>query len=275
LSIKSKLIAGAGTLALVASGMAFAAPAANAATQTLVNCGTSTRIFASLNPTLGSGDARYVKTSVKRNDGAVNHLSLTGAEDFGPSTSDATSCSVDAGIRTTNTATNSASGKDNPFDNQTNGQSTLSMGALTSIGKISGTSAGSASCNRSDVTLNGDYPVAYPLQGKIIYKYTQFDALAKQIQNQFYVRLGADAADPDITHITLDGIVIKGPGVGGDVSATFAFGASYAPTKNLNLLDCTATTAAQNASLASLIISPADGSDVGTVLDDFVVTIPA
>jgi len=274
LSIKTKLIAGAGTLAIAASGLAFAAPSAGAA-QTLVNCGTGTRVFATLNPTLGSDDAKYVKTATKRNDGAVNHLSLTGAEDFGPSTSDATSCAVDAGIRTNNPATNSVSGKENPFDNQSNGVATLTMGAIGSLGKISGTASGSASCNRDDVTLNTDYPVAYPLQGKLIFKYLELDALAKQIQNQFYIRLGTDPLDTDITHITVEGIAIKGPGVGGDVTATFGFGAAYAPTKNLNLLDCTAVSAAGNASLASLIISPADGSDGDAIADSWLVTIPS
>jgi hypothetical protein len=273
LSIKTRLIAGAGALAVAGGMMVVAAPASGAA-QNLLTC-TGTSIFASLNPTLGSSDAKYVKVATKRTTTA-NHVSLTGAEDFGPAVPDATSCAVDAGIRTNNTATNSASGKDNPFDNQTNGQATMSMtiGPLVASAKIVGTAAGSASCNRDDVSLNTDYPVAYPLQGKLIFKYGQQDAAAKQIQNQLYVRLGTDPADTDITHITVRGIAIKGPGVGGDVTSTFGFGAAYS-TKNLNLLDCTATTAAGNASLAALIITPADGSDVGTTVDPLVISIPS
>jgi hypothetical protein len=273
LSIKRKLIAGAGSLAIAAGGMALAAPAASA--QDLLSCST-TRIVALLNPTLGSGDAKYVKASIKRRDSAnaaKYHLSLTGAEDFGPSTVDATSCTVDAGIRTNNPATDST--KANPFDDQTNGQATLNMtsGVFAASAKLSGTAAGVASCNRDDLTLDTEYPTGYPLQGKLLYKYGQADAASKQIQNQFYVRLGADDLDPDITHITVDGIVIKGPGIGGDVSAVFAFGAAYS-TKNVNLTDCTAGTAAGNASLAALLIDQADGSDVGTGVDPLVVSIP-
>ena len=116
-------------------------------------------------------------------------------------------------------ATNSASGKDNPFDNQSNGQAFLTMGGPPTAftPNIVASISGSASCNRSDVTLATDYPNAYPLQGKMIFKYQQSDAALKQIQNQIYVRLGTDPLDVDITHITLRGIAIKGPGVGGDV----------------------------------------------------------
>jgi len=276
LSIKTKLVAGVGSLALVAGGMAFVAPAANAADTTLVTCN-NTRIVALLNPTLGSSDAKYVKASVKRNDAANSakyHLSLTGAEDLGPSAQDATTCTVDAGIKTNNPATNSAGGKDNPFDNQTNGQNLTMTGSTPFLPGISGTSAGSNTCNRSDTTLDRDYPAAYPLQGKLIFKYNQADAAAKQIQHQLYTRLGADDTDPDVTHITVRGIVIKGPGVGGDVHATFAFGAAFS-SKNVNLGDCIATTAAGNASLAALLITPADGSDVGTTVDPLTITIPA
>jgi hypothetical protein len=285
LSIKTRLIGGASALVLAGSMMAVAAPAASAdldlvtAGNQIVSC-TNTWLFASLNPTLGSSDAKYTKAAVKRNDGTVNHLSLTGQEDLGNSTSDATSCAVDTGIRTNDPGTNSASGKENPYDNQTNGQSplTTTSGPSAALAKISGTTAGTATCNRADPGINGDYPQAYPLNGKLIYKYGQNDALAKQIQNQFYVRLGSDPADTDITHITVTGIVIKGPGVGGTVGGTLAFGASYAPTKNLNLLDCTADgtpPAAGNASLASLIIQAADGTDAGATVDPLTVTIPS
>jgi hypothetical protein len=277
LSIRTKLLAGAGSLALAASGLAVAAPAASA-DQTLVTC-TGTRIVALLNPALGSGDAKYTKTAIKRNDAANSekyHLSLTGAEDFGPSPVDATSCAVDSGIATNNAATNSASGKDNPFDDQTNGQTTLnfSAGPYAAKAKIAGNAAGVASCNRDDLTLDTDYPTVYPLQGKLIYKFGQADVKGKQLQHQFYVRLGTDDADPDITHITVSGIVIKGPGVGGDVSGTFGFGAAYSEKKNLNLLDCTENPAAGNASLGILLINPADGSDVGTAVDPLTVSIP-
>jgi len=283
LSIKTKLIAGVGSLALAAGGMAaFAVPAANAASTNLLSC-TGTSIVALLNPTLGSADAKYTKVAVKRDDAtnrAKYHSSLTGGEDLGESPLDVTDCVVDAGIRTNNTATNSASGKDNPFDNQTNGATHLTTNGGGFVGSIVGSTAGSATCNRSDPAVNGDYPQAYSLQGKPIFKFNQADAAAKQIQLQAYTRLGSDTADPDVTHITVVGTVIKGPGVGGDVKSTFGFGAAFT-SKNLNLLDCVndnsdPNNARQgNASLAALIISPADGSDVGVTVDPLTVSIPA
>ncbi len=283
MNIKTRLVAGASTLALAGGMMAIAAPAATAAT-TLVTC-SGTSLIASLNPTLGSSDAKYTKAASKRNDGSINHLSLTGSQDLGPSVSDATSCSVDSGIRTTNAGTNSlgAVPKDNPFDNQTadgsepGGYATLTMGSIASAAKIAGVTAGSASCNRADPGLVTTYPRAYPLNGKLTYKFLETTPALVQIQSQFYVRLGTDPIDTDITHITVTGISIKGPGVGGNVSGTLAFGAAFAPTKNINLLDCTADgtpPAAGNASLGSLIITPADGSDAGVLVDDLTVSIP-
>lgn len=270
--IRSRLFRLAVAGGVVAGGLAVAAPAANATplAQTLVNCGTGGVVVSSLNPTLGSGDAKYVKTAIKRSDGTV-HASLTGAEDLGPAPADATSCAVDAGIRTNNTATDVGT-KLNPYDNQTNGQATLTMaGALA---KQSGAIAGSASCNRADPSLVDTYPRAYPLNGKIVWKFDQLDAASHQIQIQQYVRLGTDPLDTDPTHITVSGIVIKGPGVGGQVDATLAFGASFS-TKNVNLLDCVANPAAKNASLAQLIIKAADGTDAGTGLDPWLITIPS
>ena len=280
MNIKTRLLAGASTLAIAGGMMAVVAPAATAAT-TLMTC-SGTRLIATLNPTLGSSDAKYTKAASKRNDGNVNHLSLTGGQDLGPSVSDNTSCAVASGISTTNTATDVGT-KLNPYDNQTsdgsepNGYSTLTMGAITSAAKIAGVTGGSASCNRADPGLVTTYPRAYPLNGKLVYKFLELTPTAVQIQAQAYIRLGTDPIDTDITHITVRGIVIKGPGVGGDVSGTLAFGAAFAPTKNINLLDCTADgtpPAAGNASLGSLIISPADGSDPGVLVDDLTVSIP-
>jgi hypothetical protein len=290
LSFKTRLVAGASALALAGSMMAFASPAGAdldlvKADNQIVRC-TGSVILATLNPTLQSGDARYLKTSSKRNDGTVNHLSLTGQEDFGNSTTDNNSCAIDAGIRTVNTATNSLSGKDNPYDNQTfdgsdpGGFATLDVGqvgtgALTGTGKTSGVFGGSASCNRADPALVTDYPRGYPINGKLINKFQQLTATGAQYQLQSYLRLGTDPADTDPTHITVEGTVIKGPGIGGDVSATFAFGAAFAPTKNINLTDCIANPSLQNASLGSLIISAADGTDAGATVDAFDVTVPA
>jgi hypothetical protein len=282
LSIKTRLFAGVTTVALTGGMMAVAAaPAANAVPlgQTLMSC-TGTVVAASLNPALGSGDAKYAKAGLKRL-GAVEaasgkyNLSLTGAEDLGAPPADNTVCTVDAGIRTNNPSSDST--KPNPFDDQTVGQSLLTMAGGGFVAKIAGKAAGSASCNRTDTNLNTAYPQAYPLQGKMIYKYNQADAAAKQMQNQFYVRLGADPLDPDITHITLDGIVIKGPAAGGQVDATFAFGAAFSPKKNLNLLDCTAGVGAAvgNASLGLLIIQQADGADLDTAVDPLTVSIPS
>ena len=281
MNIKTRLLAGASTLAIAGGMMAVVAPAATAAT-TLMTC-TGTRLIATLNPTLGSSDAKYTKAASKRNDGSINHLSLTGGEDLGPSVTDATSCALNSGITTTDAATNSLSLKDNPYDNQTadgsepTGYSTLTMGSIASAGKIAGVTGGSASCNRADPGLVTTFPRAYPLNGKLIYKFLELTPAAVQIQAQAYIRLGTDPIDTDITHITVRGIVIKGPGVGGDVSGTLAFGAAFSPTKNVNLLDCTADgtpPAAGNASLGSLIISPADGSDPGVLVDDLTVSIP-
>ena len=280
MNIKTRLLAGASTLAIAGGMMAAVAPAATAAT-TLMTC-SGTSLIASLNPTLGSSDAKYTKAASKRNDGAVNHLSLTGSQDLGPSITDATSCALDSGITTTNALTD-AGVKLNPYDNQTsdgsepNGYSTLTMGAITSVAKIAGVTGGSASCNRADPGLVTTYPRAYPLNGKLVYKFLELTPTAVQIQAQAYIRLGTDPIDTDITHITVRGIVIKGPGVGGDVSGTLAFGAAFAPTKNINLLDCTADgtpPAAGNASLGSLLIQPADGPDAGVAVDDLTVSIP-
>ena len=283
MSFKTRIIGGASALALAGGMMAVAAPAASAATNLMVCSGTA--LIATLNPTLGSSDAKYVKAASKRNDGAVNHLSLTGSQDLGPSTTDATSCALDSGITTTNALTNSAGAipKDNPYDNQTadgsepGGYATLTMGSIASAAKIAGVTGGSASCNRADLGLVTTYPRAYPLNGKLTYKFLELTPTAVQIQSQFYVRLGTDPTDTDITHITVTGISIKGPGVGGNVSGTLAFGAAFAPTKNINLLDCTADgtpPAAGNASLGSLIITPADGPDVNVLPDNLTVSIP-
>jgi hypothetical protein len=267
------LIAGAGTLALAGGVLVGIAPGAHAAPldQTVVSC-TGNVTVASLNPALGSGDAKYTKAALKGSDGTV-HSSLTGAEDLGPAPTDATTCAVDAGISTENAATNAGT-KDNPYDNQSNGHSTLTLQ------KESGTAGGSASCNRDTTNpISIDYPQSYPLNGKIVWKFNELDAKLHQIQIQQYVRLGSDAADPDVTHITITGIVIKGPGVGGQVDSTAAFGAAFNPKKNLGLLDCVAnstTTPAWDgsASLGQLIIQAADGPDAGTTPDPWLITIP-
>jgi hypothetical protein len=281
-NLKTKMLAGVSALATAGGMMVLAAPAATAAPlgQTIMSC-SGTIVVASLNPALGSGDAKYTKAGLKRlgpteaASGKYN-LSLTGQEDLGAPPSDTTSCAVDSGITTDVPATDST--KPNPFDNQTNGASTLDMTSPSIYTpKIAGKAAGSASCNRDDTTLVTAYPQGYPLQGKMIYKYAQLNEKGKQIQNQFYIRLGTDPLDADITHITLEGIVIKGPGASGQVDGTFAFGAAYSPKKNLNLLDCTATTgnALGNASLGLLIIQQADGADADTAVDPLTVSIPS
>ena len=276
MSIKTRLLAGAGVLALAGGTLVAAAPVAHADVtlgQNLIGCSGQVTI-SSLNPTLGSGDAHYVKTALKRSDGSV-HSSLTGAEDLGPAPTDATTCLVDSGITTNNTSTDVGT-KTNPYDNQTNGQGLLNMtsGPFATSAKVSGAIAGSASCNRVDPGLTVDYPQSYPLNGKVIWKFGQADAAAKQIQMQQFVRLGTDPADSDVTHITITGIVIKGPGVGGTANAVAAFGASFS-TKNVGLLDCVANPAAGTASLAQLIIQAADGSDADGVADNWVVSIPS
>jgi len=209
------------------AALAFVPQSAGAA-QTLMACAGTTGL-ANANPVLGSGNAKYTKVAT---------VGTTGT------------CLVDAGIRTNNTGTDST--KPNPYDDQTNGQSVLTVQKQATV------TDGSASCNRIDPGLLTTYPQSYPLQGKSVWKFNELDALAKNLQTQMFLRLGVDPLDADPTHITGKGIVIKGVGVGGDVSVKLAFGLTASP-KNLNPLDCVANPAVGNAALAQLNITEVTG----------------
>lgn len=227
---------------LVGGGLAVFAPASGAADTTLVGCSGITAA-ATLNPTLKSGSSKYIKAAAK---GAAG------------------TCIVDSGI-TTNQSTQDIK---YVLDNQTNGNNVLT------VTKLVGSLSGSVSCNSTDTSLLTDYPASYPLQGKIIVFFSQLDALAKPIQSQMYVRGGRDQADPNFANFTIDGIAIKGPGIGGNVSAVLQFFPNLLSTKNLNITDCIANPATQNASLAALDITQSDGSDVGTAVDTWNISIP-
>jgi uncharacterized protein YfcZ (UPF0381/DUF406 family) len=241
--IRSRILSAAAAVAIVGGGVAAFAPAASAADTTLIAC-SGIAADAKLNPTLKSGDAKYIKASSSGTTGT---------------------CLVDEGIA------NNQGTQDVKYvlDDQTNNNNVLTM--LTNKGSL----AGSVSCNSTDTSLLTDYPASYPLQGKITWKFTQLNALSKNIALQMYVRGGRDELDPNPANFTISGIVIKGPGVGGDTQATLQFFPDLLSTKNLNILDCTANPATQNASLADLDVSQSDGSDAGTALDNWLVTIPA
>ena len=218
-----------------------------AADQVLLACNAGSQT-AVINPPLGSGSSRYYKSVAKTPGGAT--------------------CLVDSGISTNNAATNSVSGKDNPYDNQTNGHASLTV--LQSVS----TTSGSFTCNTTDPANQVLYPWTYPGQGKLVTKFVELDAAGKPLQLQAYIRLGKDFSDPDQYDLVVSGIVIKGVGVGGSVHAVVTLAPDLASTKNLNLIDCVTVPAAGNASLAAMNITPADGSDAGTDVDLWTVSLP-
>lgn len=234
----------------------------------LLSC-TGTRQIATFNPTLGSSSAKYVKGAAKDSIGDKTELG------GGTVPADATACVAGTGIRNHDPATDVGT-KINPFDNQTNGATNLTT--TGGLAKTMLTLAGSASCQTEPQgTVNNAFPRAYPLQGKLTMKFDQLDAKGKQIQLQAYVRLSHDIADPDGTHWQMEGTVIKGPGLGGDLSATVRLQPTTS-TKNLNPLECTdadVTDDSNNASIAEVAITPADGSDQDIAVDPLTVSIPA
>ncbi len=266
--IRNRIMGAVATAALVGGGLVAFVPAPAGAAQSLLTCSGLSAI-GSLNPTLSSNDAKYTKVALKDSDGTkTEYLSLA------PIPADTTSCLVDAGIRT------NQAGQDVKYvlDDQTNGNLALTRtGSAAPDGKNVASSTGSATCNTSDtVNVDSDYPTAYPLQGKTIWKFEQLTPTGAQIQIQQYIRTGRDLADTNAQHITVKGIVIKGPGIGGDSSAVL----NFFPTssiKNLNVLECVdadVTDDAVEASLAELTIQQADGSDVDAAVDPWVISIP-
>ena len=265
--IRSRILGAAAALAIAGASAVALAPSAGAATN-LVTC-SGLNSIASLNPTIGSNDARYIKVATKDSDGTkLAFLTLA------PIPADSLTCLVDSGIRTPNNVIDNGTGK-YTLDDQTGGNAVLSTsGALA---KTSASIFGASTCNSTDTAnVQSDYPNGYPLQGKTTWKFDQLDAASKQIQVQQYIRTGRDDADPDATHISIKGIVIKGPGLGGDVRATLRLFPTSS-TKNLNVLECTDTNVANDsteASIAELSITQADGSDGDTAVDPWTVSIP-
>ena len=232
-----------GALAMSGVGLVTAAPAG--ASQVLLACTASAQTI-TVNPPIGSGIGKYYKSAGKASGGAT--------------------CLVDNGISTDLPGTNSA--KPNPFDNQTNGHGTLTVTSSVSV------TEGVVTCNTVDPSHSLTYPNVYPGVGKITTKFAETDALLKPLQLQAYIRLGKDLADPDQLDFVVTGIVTKGVGVGGEVHAVVNLGPNLASPKNLNLADCIAPTAVGNASLGSLISTPADGSDPDTDVDAWTVSLP-
>jgi len=214
------------------------------ATTTLMTCSLKDSV-ASLNPPLVSGTAKYFKAAAKED--AVTPGSGTDV------------CTVDAGIRTDNTATDNA-GKDNPFDNQSFGQSPLH------VIKQASSSAGVQSCSSQDANFNNQlYPHTYPVNGKETLQYNEVNPTTlAHLSTQFYFRLKAPDPVNSPTLVNLHGIVIKGVGIGGDADTSFNYSPQSGDTKSQNLLDCVAATGttASNAALFKLHITPASSLTV-------------
>ena len=256
----ARILAGA---MVAGAGLTAAATPAGAETQVLSCTGMSQIV--SMNPPTGSSSAKYLKWAVKDSDGTKFDL-------FGsPIPADSFACFVNAGIRTNLPATNSDSGKENPFDNQTNGNS-----FLTTVGVLAKTGmslSGSGSC-RTDMP-NTSFPHAYTIQGKATTKFDQTFSTLAQIQMQSYLRLEADTADPE-DDLKVRGIVTKGPGIGGEVRATIALFPTNS-TKNINVIDCSpdlTPVPAGNAVVAEMKLTLADGSDGDALVDPWEVVLP-
>ena len=238
----------------------------------LLSC-SGTRQIGTLNPTMGSNSAKYVKGGFKDSIGDKTEF-------FTASTvpADATTCAVDPGISTTNPSSDST--KPNPYDNQTNGAATLTTTGLTA--KTTFVLDGSATCQTAPQgTVNNDYSQAYPLRGQLTVKFDQLSAptpsgATPQIALGASVRLGKDSADPDPTHYALLGLVTKGPGAGGEIHGTVRL-VPTTSVKNVNPGECSdpdVTDDSNNASLAEMALTLADGADQNTAVDPWVVTIP-
>ena len=214
MNLKTRVLAGASSLAIAGSMVAgFAAAPAGAAVSTVLTCTGMTQT-AKLNPHLTSNTPRYVKAGASGING---------------------SCAVDAGISTENPATDST--KANPYDNQTNGHSTLTV--LSNKVKV----AGSTSCNTADpaIVAANVYPNSYPLNGKQTIKFNELNEKFKNIQLQAFLYLTGDVNNP--TAVTAEGVVTKGPGVGGNVTEPFTFGPAVGDTKSVHFVDCLDTVA--------------------------------
>lgn len=216
---------------------------------------TGTQLVASLNPTIKDGTvpdghvARYIKAAVKRPNG-LGKTFLGGV----PVPDDATTCVVDAGIRTNQ----SAQDVKYLLDNQTDDGTPPGGHATLTTNKIVGSLTGSTQCDSSVGTIPGvnDYPTAYPLQGKLVFGFTQTNSVTlKALGMQAYTRTYSDEDDAGAFHVT--GTVIKGPGVGGRFTTAFTFLPTDS-TKNINVLTGCTNGVAGDAAAAELYIAPSD-----------------
>lgn len=235
---------------LAAAALAVAAPSADADLDLarpgiqLMTC-TGSQTIATINPAVKDGTAAtYVKIAVKKSDGTKTVLGGN------PIPADATVCTVDAGIRTTQPA------QDIKYllDNQTNSNATLN---LLSIG---GSLIGSTACDDALAGAGNDYPTAYPTQGKVTYKFTQLDAALKNIQMQVYQRA---YTDPDELNPAVNysiGIVIKGVAAGSQVNNTTA-NLPTDSTKNINFIAGCSDGIPGNAQIGEAWAFPVDGVD--------------
>lgn len=268
--IRSRILRVVAAGGVTLGALALASPAgadldAGKADNQILSCSGGVTI-ASLNPAIQSGPAKYIK--------AVNKSSVAGTKfEFlsnAPVPGDNLTCFVDAGI-----STNQA-GQDVKYvlDDQTSGNGVLSVNATAAPnGSQSAVLTGSSSCDSATTGPGYDYPDSYPLQGKVTWKFEQLNVLLKQIQVQQYIRLGRDALDANPQHITVEGIVIKGPGLGGDSSAVIDFYPTTS-TKNINVINC-AVPLTPGGILAEVRVIGADGTDADLLVDNWDVTIPS
>jgi hypothetical protein len=256
---KASIVRAAMACGLVAVSVGLAAPSAEADLDgarggiQVISC-SGTELIATLNPTIKDGTAvdghvaRYVKASAKRSDGTKDFI----GNDI---PADATTCSVDAGIRTDQ----AVQGVKYILDTTAGvGNSTLTLV------KLSAALTGSTQCAAAQAGPLNDYPDGYPLQGKLAFTFAELN-LGKAVQLQAYVRTYSDDDDPGVFHVT--GTAIKGPGVGGHFTTAFNFLPTDS-TKNINVVAGCSDATAGNAAGAELWITGANSAvdaSAGTV----------
>ncbi len=248
---------------MAAAALAVAAPHAEAdleagRTGTQIMTCTGSNTIASLNPTVKDGtQALYAKVTMKKSDGTKTFFSV-------PIPVDATTCTVDAGIATTQ----GAQDVKYLYDNQTSGQTTLTLASAA------GALIGSNACDAAAIGSFADYPYGYPINGKITYKYNQVDAALKQLSTQIYQRSYADPdeANPAIQYSV--GIVIKGVAVGSHMTNTTTFLPTDS-TKNINFTSGCSDAVPNNAAIAEVWAFQTDGVDADALDDKMMFTLGA
>lgn len=231
-------------------------------------------IIASLNPAIEEGDGQYMKAGLKASDGTKAEF-LSDA----PIAPNAVLCAVDAGIRTNNPALDTNKpGKyrlDDQISNAEVGNTSLSMGVsgpFSAGAKVAGSLQGAGSCYLEDpAPAAKSYPNAYPLNGKVIWKYDQADYKGKQQQTQQYIRVAAIPAT--LSDLEVTGIVIKGAGLGGTAYAAITFYPTNNAKKNVNPLGC--ADGLTPASLAELHVYAIDGPDANLTVDPWSISLPS